>query len=126
MQDASISLDVLLTTGAHPLLCVGREAGSVANLVLTSGVYDALACLSKQVVEVQPVAYVLLRDLVSKAYVRGHEVMSRLLDLSLRALWVLNDGHASNLVGAVEDDASSCEGGEKCCHNIVSRSLERK
>ena len=120
MQEASVSLDVLLTTGAHPLLRVGREAGLVANLVLAGGVDDALARLSKQVVEVQPVADVLLRDLVSKAHVRRHEVMGRLLDLCRGALRVLNDTDASNLLGSVEDDAGSGEGREKCGHVFAS------
>ena len=118
MQDASVSLDVLLALGSHPLVCVGREASFAADLVLTSGVYDALARLSEQVLKVQTVADVLLRDLVSKAHVGLNEVVRRLLDLDLGALRVLDDGHASNLLGLVEDDSGCGEGREKCGHVV--------
>ena len=120
VERTGVGLHVLLTTGSHPLLGVGREAGSVADLVLGRSVDDALARLGEQVVEVNTVTHVLLGDLVSEAHVGGHKVVGRLLDLRLCALWVLNDADTSNLLGSVEDDAGSGEGREKCCHCVAS------
>jgi len=119
VQEASVSLDVLLATRAHPLLRVGGEAGSVADLVLASSVDDALARLSEQVIEVQPVADVLLRDLVSKAHVGAQEVMEGLLALGLGGVSGLIDADASNLLGLAEDDSGGGEGRKKCSHGIL-------
>ena len=58
MQDARVSLNELLTLSAHPLVCVGREAGPVADLVLGRGIDDALARLSQEVIEIDAIAYV--------------------------------------------------------------------
>ena len=120
VQQASVGLDVLLTLGAHPLLGVRGEAGTAANLVLASGVDDALAGLREQVIEGHAVANVLLGDLHGEAHVGAHEVMRRLCALLIGGGRVLCDGDASNLLGLAEDDGGRGEGREKGRHVGIS------
>ena len=120
VEQASVGLDVLLTLGAHPLLGVRGEAGTAANLVLASGVYDALASLREQVIEGHAVANVLLGDLHGEAHVGAHEVVRRLSALVIGGGRVLCDGDASNLLGLAEDDGGRGEGREKGRHVGIS------
>ena len=107
-----------MTLGAHPLLRVGREAGLAGAIVLGRRVDDALAGLSQEVIELQPLADVLLRDLVSEAHVRSHKLRHRLLTLYLGALGGLIDAYAVNLRGAAKDDTGCGEGSKKCGHVV--------